>query len=634
MKIKLFIFFGLILVTAVTQVGLAKGKNSLQPPNIVWITSEDNSPYVGVYGDTVVKTPNIDKLAETGVVYDCAFANAPVCAPSRNTLITGRYANSNGNHQMRSNYKLPEFVRLFPEFLRETGYYTTNCFKEDYNTSSKRSNQAWNESSESATYKNRKPGQPFFHVQNIGTTHETSLFDSIPAEQLGYNPDEMKVYPYHPNTPTFRHFYAQYYYRMTNLDKQIGQFVEELKKQGLFENTIIFYFSDHGGVLPRGKRFLFESGTWVPLVIHVPEMYKHLMPDKIGGRSDRMVSFVDFAPSVLALAGIKKPEFMQGQPFLGQEVSKSKEYAFSFRGRMDEKTDFMHAARDKQYRYIRNYYPERIYGQYLDYLWRNRAVKEWEKMFYEGKLNDVQAAFWKTKPYEELYDIKKDPHNVNNLAGNPDYAKVLARMSDATNRWIEETLPMDVIPEPMMFETDKKYSLTDSIKGKNFPLLKVHEIARMSARADKKDFKTLYEYTKDKNPAIAFWGIKSMFQYKEELKSAGLTDDFRKNLTRPELFIQNLTANVLVSFGEKQGFKEVILKGVNSENGLNRSEALQLYMKLDKDAEIDKRIKERYETEKVNGPGSETNVYHKLYDIPIILGRDSRKTEVKENKIK
>jgi len=324
------------------------------------------------------------------------------------------------------------------------------------------------------------------------------------------------------------------------------------------------------------------------------------------------------------LVGIKIPEYMQGEPFLGKDVPKPKEYAFMFRGRMDEKTDLMHAARNKQYRYIRNYYPERIYAQYLDYLWRSRAVREWERMYYDGKLNDVQAAYWKTKPYEELYDIVKDPHNVNNLAKNPDYSGILKEMSDATDKWIAETQPIDVLPEPMLLEIDKKYSLTDSIKGKNFPLMKLHEIARMSAKADKNDFKTLYAYTKDKNPAIAFWGIKAMFQYKEALKSAGLLDDFKRNLSHPELFIQNLTANVLVSFGEKMDFKQIVLKGVNSENGLNRSEALQLYMKLDRDKELDKRIKERYETEKVNGPGSERNVYSKLYNIKVLLERDKR----------
>lgn len=534
------ISLGLIALNSLPLFSTGSEMGKVPPPNILWLVSEDNCPYIGVYGDKIARTPNIDKLAEKGVVYNNAFSNAPVCAPARNTIITGMYANSSGNHQMRSNYKLPEFVKFFPEYLREAGYYTSNCPKEDYNTSSKRSSLAWDESSATesaakATYKNRKPGQPFFHVQNFGTTHESSLFDSIPDEKLGYKPDDMVVFPYHPNTPNFRHDMAQYYYRIHYMDSLIGLFIKDLKQQGLYDNTIIFYYADNGGVLPRGKRYLYESGTRVPMIVHVPEMYKHLMPEKIGTHSERIVSFVDLAPTILNLAGIKIPEYMQGQPFLGKNVPKSKEFEFMFRGRMDEKTDLIHAARNRQYRYIRNYFPERIYGQYLDYLWRNRSVREWERMFYEGKLNDIQAAYWKTKPYEELYDIVKDPHNVKNLAGNPKFAKVLAKMSKATNQWIEETQPIDVLPEPMMLEIDKHYSLTDSIKGGNFPLMELHEIARMSAKADKKDFKTLYTYTKDKNPAIAFWGIKAMFQYKEELKSAGLLDDFRKKSFSPRV---------------------------------------------------------------------------------------------------
>jgi len=625
MKSNFKISLGLIVINSIPLFSTCSEKKTVPPPNILWLVSEDNCPYIGVYGDKVARTPNIDKLAETGVVYVHAFSNAPVSAPARNTIITGMYANSAGNHQMRSIYQIPDFVKFFPEYLREAGYYTTNNPKEDYNTSTKRVSLAWDESSVQASYKNRKPGQPFFHVQNIGTTHESSLFDSIPDEQLGFKPDDMVVFPYHPNTPNFRHDFAQYYYRINNMDKQVGAFLDDLKKQGLFENTIIFYYGDNGGVLPRGKRYLFESGTRVPMIVHVPKMYRYLLPEEVGAHSERIVSFVDLAPTILNLAGIKIPEYMQGQPFLGEKVPQSKEYAFMFRGRMDEKTDLMHAARNRQYRYIRNYYPERIYGQYLDYLWRSRAVREWEKLFYEGKLNDAQAAYWKTKPYEELYDIVNDPHNVNNLATDPKYSGKLKEMSDATDKWISETQPIDVLPEPMMFEIDKKQSLYDSIKGGNFPIMKLHEIARMSAKADKKDFKTLYACTKDKNPAIAFWGIKAMFQYKEELKTAGLLNDFKKNLSHPELYIKNLTANVLVSFGEKMDFREIILEGVNSDNGLNRSEALQLYMKLDKDSEIDKRIKERYEIEKVNGPGSERNVYSKLYEVKVVLERDKRK---------
>lgn len=609
------LFYIVLFFASLLHLSIDAQTKVIPKPNILWIISEDNSPYFGVYGDKIALTPNVDKLAQSGVVYKHAFSNAPVCAPSRNTIITGMFANSIGNHQMRSLFKAPSFVRLFPNYLKEAGYFTSNNKKEDYNVSkiSQPWSEGWHESSDIASYKNRKPGQPFFHVANLGGTHETSLFDSIPDNDLLFKPSEMVVFPYHPNTSNFRHDYAQYYHRVNKLDAQIGVIINDLKKNGLFESTIIFYFSDHGGVLPRGKRYLYESGLRVPMVVHVPEMYRHLMPDVIGSQTDRLVSFVDLAPSVLSLAGIKIPDYMQGQPFLGENVLKSKDYVFGFRGRMDEATDLMHTARNRQFRYIRNYYPERIYGQYIEYLWFNRSLREWEKLFKENKLNDAQAAYWKTKPYEELYDIVNDPHNINNLAKNPKYIRDLKELSDATDKWIENTKPMDVFPEPMMVDIDKKGVLWDVLKDKDYPLMKIHEVARMSAKADKKDFNQLYAYIKDKNTVIAFWGIKAMFQYSDEMKVPERLNELRKNLTHPELYIQNLTANVLISIGEKPDCKEVITSGINSNNNFNRLEGLLLYKRIALDKDIDESIKTRYASIKTNG--YEQSVIDKIYGI-------------------
>lgn len=605
------ILSGVLLLNTIPFFSAGAESKTIPKPNVLWLVSEDNSPYIGVYGDKLARTPNIDKLAETGVVYDHAFACAPVCAPSRNTIITGMYANSNGNQQMRSEYKAPSFVRLFPHFLKEAGYYTSNNPKEDYNVSKSSHpwSACWNESTNKATYKNRNPGQPFFHVINFGITHESAMFDSIPDEQLRVKPADMKVFPYHPNTPDFRHDYAQYYHRISQLDDQIGEVLDDLKSQGLYDSTIVFYYADHGGVLPRGKRYLFESGLRVPLIVHVPKMYQHLMPDIIGAHSDRMVSFVDLAPSLLNLAGIKIPTYMQGQPFLGENVPKSKAYTFGFRGRMDEKYDLMYSARNHQYRYIRNYYPERVYGQFLEYLWRSRAVRDWEKLHNAGNLNETQSAYWKTKPYEELYDVVTDPHNINNLAGNPKFAKVLKEMSMATDKWISDTKPLDVFPEPLMTEINKKAVLSDSLKGVNYPLMKIHQVAKMSARADIKDFEKLFAFTKDKNPVIAFWGIKAMFQFPDKIKSTGYLNEIRKNLSHKELYIQNLTANLLISLGEMPDCKELIFNGINSDNEFNRIEALLLYSQLSKNSDIETAIKNRFGDKKKNSESTRSTVY-------------------------
>jgi N-sulfoglucosamine sulfohydrolase len=606
---------GILLLNSLSIFGVAAAEKPVSKPNILWLVSEDNSACFGIYGDKVARTPHVDQLAKTGVIYDQAFANAPVSGPSRNTIITGMFANSLGNQQMRSRYKAPSFVRLFPHYLREAGYYTTNCSKEDYNISSETHpwKAGWNESSDKATYKNRNGEQPFFHVINFGITHESMLFDSIPDEELKFKPDEMEVYPYHPDTQNFRHDYAQYYHRISQLDAQIGKVIDELKKEGLFDNTIIFYFSDHGGVLPRGKRYLYESGVKVPLVVHVPDKFKYLIPEKTGTHSNRLVSFVDLAPTILNLAGIKIPDYMQGQAFLGENVPKSKTYVFGFRGRMDERQDLMHSARNSRYRYIRNYYPERIYGQYLSYLWRSRALRDWEKQHKSGNLNAVQSAYWQSKPYEELYDVVNDPHNINNLANDHRYGNELAKLRKATDNWIAETRPLDVFPEPLMWEIDKKSPLWDSIKNTNYPLMKIHKVAQMSARGSKEDFKKLVAYANDKNPVIAFWGIKSMFRYENELKSAGLLNEIKKNLSHPELYIQNLTANLLLSLGEDIDCKEIVLRGLNSENDFNRLEALMLYQRLKRNKDIDTFIQLKYDKEFDKGDNYEQRVLREIY---------------------
>jgi len=245
-------------------------------PNILWLVSEDNSPILGCYGDDFAITPNLDRLASQGVMYTRAFANAPVCAPTRSTIITGCYASSLGTLPMRSTNPIPEKVRFLPEYLRDAGYYCTNCAKEDYNTI--KEFKGWHDSSREATYRNRPEGSPFFHVQNFGVSHESSLHTWIPEEELKHDPDKVKLPPYHPDTPEMRHDWAQYYDKVSELDMQIGKFLEQLEEEGLAENTIVFYYSDHGGVVGRSKRYIYETGTRVPMIVRIPEKYRHLRP--------------------------------------------------------------------------------------------------------------------------------------------------------------------------------------------------------------------------------------------------------------------------------------------------------------------------------------------------------------------
>ena len=276
-------------------------------PNILWLVSEDNSPWLGCYGDDYADTPSLDKLAKEGIVFTNAFANAPVCAAARSTIHTGMYASSLGTQHMRSANPMPGYVRFFTEYLRQAGYFCTNCFKTDYNTTGT-PKQAWDENGFSASWKHAK-GKPFFSFVNYMVSHESSMHKK---SKLSHDPTDAALAPYHPDTPEIKHDYAQYYDMITKMDEQAGKEIEKVKKAGLWDDTIVFYFSDHGGVMPRSKRFVYDSGMKVPMIVRFPEKYQHLAPYKPGEETDRIVSFVDLAPTILSIAGIPSPDYMQG----------------------------------------------------------------------------------------------------------------------------------------------------------------------------------------------------------------------------------------------------------------------------------------------------------------------------------
>jgi len=307
--------------------GLRKstGKPSCDRPNILWITCEDVSPqYLGCYGDDYATTPNLDKFAGQAVRYTKAFGTAPVCAPARSCLVTGVYATSTGTQHLRSDVKLPRKIKCFGKLLREAGYYCSNNYKKDYNF---KDVGVWDESSQTAHWRNRKAGQPFFSVFNFTSTHQGQINGSdelffetyrskLKGEEL-HDPDKITLPPYYPDTPFVRKIWARYYDLITFMDKQAAGLLAELEADGLAENTIVFFFSDHGMGLPRFKRTLYDSGLHVPLMVHFPKKYEHLSSLKSGVATERLVSFVDFAPTVLNLLDLPIPDYMQGTPFLG-----------------------------------------------------------------------------------------------------------------------------------------------------------------------------------------------------------------------------------------------------------------------------------------------------------------------------
>ena len=550
-------------------------------PNILWIVSEDNTTLLGCYGDKTATTPNIDNLAKQGILFTNAFCTAPVCAPSRSTLITGMYPTTMGTENMRSTYPIPGFIKFFPRYLREAGYYTTNNAKKDYNTVDQV--DAWDESSKKATYKNRKPGQPFFAVFNIETSHESSLHTYV--KSLRHDPGKITVPAYQPATLEMKHDWAQYYDKLEDMDKQVGEFLKELDEAGLSENTIVFYYADNGGVLPRSKRFMYESGLHVPLIVRVPKKYAHLAPKAAINKTDRIVTFVDFAPTILSLAGIKIPEYLQGQAFLGDQQVREREYGYSFRARMDERIDLVRSVRDKQYRYIRNYYPNKVYAQYIEYLWKSPSMKSWDSVYKTGQLNEVQSRFFNTKPVEELFDCEKDPDNIYNLAGKKEYNEVLNSMRTANEKWLISTKDAGFIPEARKEEISKTTTIYNYTHSGVYNIEKIMETADMASSKDPKHLNLLITRLQDKDPDIRYWAATGCTILGKEAIPA--KKDLEVLLSDKEPSVQIAAAEALYILGEKTKSINTLIKALKGSNVMARVQALNVLEATDKkDASI------------------------------------------------
>ncbi len=470
-------------------------------PNILWITSEDNGPFLGCYGYPDATTPNLDKLASEGILYRNAFANAPVCAPARCTIITGVYPPSMGTQHMRSRNRIPDMIRLFPRYLREAGYYCTNRSKTDYNLTPV-DRQAWHTITR-GDHTKRKPGQPFFAVYNIGTSHESSLHRPVDSS---LTTADVVVPPYHPDTPEIRANWAQYHRVVTRMDGQVGAMLDRLQREGVADDTIVFYFADHGGILPRSKRFLYDTGVHVPMIIRFGTNVAHLSPHTPGATTDRLVSFIDLAPTVLSLAGIPIPDYMQGHAFLGAQAAEPQPYVYVFRGRMDERYDMSRAVRDKQFKYIRNYMPHRIYAQHLQYLWRMPATRSWEKAYREGRCTGPQRFFWEPKPVEELYDITADPWEVKNLAGDPAHAAVLARLRSANRAHLLKIRDSGFLLEAEMVDRSKEKTTYELVRDdRAYPLKRIMAASELAGEGKPENLPRLIELSRDEDSAVRYW---------------------------------------------------------------------------------------------------------------------------------
>ena len=437
---------------------LLQGCVKPEKPNFVWIISEDNSKhYMELFDPQGIATPHIEAMAGEGIAFTRAFSNAPVCSVARSTLISCCYAPRTGTqfHRKSQLVPMPDGVEMFPAYLRKAGYYTTNNSKEDYNFH--KAGDVWDESSRKAHWRNRKPGQPFFHKESHPESHESALHFTaglMETYEPVTDPAGIRVFPNHPDTELFRFTGVYYRDRILSVDSIVGNVLKQLEEDDLLESTFVFYFGDHGGVLPGSKGYAYETGLHVPLVVRIPRKFRHLVDMKRGTFCDGFVSFVDFGPTLLELAGAGIPEGIDGKPFLGPGILAPEverwEVAFGYADRFDEKYDLVRTARKGNFKYIRSYQPFNFDGLQNNYRYRCLAYRQWREMYRDGELNEVQGRFFESRDPEALYDLDKDPYETVNLAKDPAYRDQLLEMRALLTGWVKGMPDLSFYPEPLL----------------------------------------------------------------------------------------------------------------------------------------------------------------------------------------
>ena len=519
-----FLSSALVLVALPLKGHADEAQVATPRPNILWLVSEDNSTYwVSCYGSPNAKTPNIDQLAAEGFRYTHCYDNSAVCAPTRNTWLTGIHCISTGNQPMRSFYEIPSEVlnHTYINQLMAAGYQVSAKYKQDFNFEQRHwkklkgnLKQDWGKIPD---------GKPFFIVRNYAESHESRAFPDE-KKPVKTDPATMSLHAYHPDLPAIRQSYARYSDTVAKMDQGIGANIKWLKKTGQYENTIIIYCSDHGGVMPRSKRFLYNSGTHCPLVIRIPEKFKHLWPaEQPGSTVDRLVSFVDMPKTWLSLAGAEVPDTYQGTVFLGPDTEPEPAHHFAYRGRADEALDMARAIRDKHHTYIKNYYPYIPNGQHLAYQWRILATQAWEQHFKEGKTNPVQSRYFLPRETEQFFDDKADWANINNLIDQAGHQQKIATLKQALRQQQIKYFDSGLLPEDMRNRRAAQHKLTlyELVRDPAlYPLEKYLEAADMALAADPANLPIFVKNLTDPDAGMRWWAINGLKNLGSKAKSA------------------------------------------------------------------------------------------------------------------
>ena len=597
-----------LLVLLLPTLALAADK-----PNILWIVSEDNSAqWLGCYGNDEAQTPNLDALAARSTRFTAAYSNAPVCAVARATILMGIYSPTMGTQHMRSRHAIPTNLTPYVTHLRKAGYYTSNASKTDYNF--KGNDKAlWDDCSSNAHYDKRPDGKPFFSIFNLTISHESNLFPSKIAKNRKkglipktprLNPAKLNLPPYLPDLPEMRHDFAVYHDTMTALDTEIGGILAKLEKDGLADDTIIFYYGDHGGPTPRGKRYLHDTGVRIPMIVHVPEKWKHLSTFENSSVSDEIVSFVDLAPTLLSLAGIKDDPQMQGRPFLGpnREEPAKEAFAFLFADRFDEIYGLRRGITTGRYKYVRHFTPHTWAAPYSFYQFEMASWPAWHKAWKKGELSGVHASLWENnQPSEELYDTQADPWEIKNLATDPAHAERLASMRRKLFEQMLTIRDTGLIPEPLF----------DAIRGNKT----IMESAADSSEAAHRNFlnltfaassghpggqQALEQATAHENPVARFWAYSGLVTLGK--KAASSETIIRKGLKDPVPVVRAQAAIALHNINHKEEAVQVLIASLDEKLSIaNEAMIINTLMQIRETKAIpkswfDKHLKEKSST--------------------------------------
>lgn len=564
-------------------------------PNILWITIEDTSPhFMGCYGNPHVHTPHMDRLAEEGVRFTQAFATAPVCAAARSTLITGIPNEIAGTGNHRSYLPLPDFVQGFPAYLKDAGYYTSNNFKTDYNTSHSQRliHNSWHESSRQAGWWNRESHQPFFSVfnfmeshQSYTMTHPWNWYLEYVIEQLDEHEitsaDAFEMPPFYRDTPEMRKHLNRVYNSLALTDKRIGELLERLEDDGLRESTIIFLFADHGQGIPRAKSSSIGLSYRVPMIIWFPEKYRHLSPWGINTVSDELISFVDLPPTILSLAGAAIPEYMYGRPLMGQQRRDSWDYIYTGRNRIDETPGLERSVSDGRFIYTRVFmpqFPEVRFQKYSDVSDIKKIIRRDQA---EGKLNARQEEMLLPREVEYLYDLHNDPWEIHNLAGKAEYSDRLVNMGNQLKSHLLEVKDIHILPEYALRQIAETVTPME-YRTKNGERIRNTISAAWKAMDGATEAGELIEMLNDADPWVRYWASKGVHYRKERCHEGKKVISESYENENYSLVRMNLAATLYELSGNEEYAKAILEYAYSPKLDL-ALHALQLIQYMEKD---------------------------------------------------